>query len=66
MNSCILITFIVGAISAILGYVIGRRFNITNHDECNDRIRRLENSLEASKKAKSRLDLKLKQYKSSV
>ena len=54
MNWCILIPLLVGAICGLLGYLLGRLFGGgSNHDDCNDRIARLESDLEACRSAKS-------------
>lgn len=65
MSWCILIPLLVGAISALLGYLLGKLMSTNNHDDRDDRIRRLENSLEDCKKAKARLDNEVKALKSS-
>lgn len=65
MNLCILIPVLVGAICTLLGFFIGKRLGGSNHDECDDRIRRLENSLEDCKKSKAKLDAKIKSVKST-
>ncbi len=54
MNWCILIPLLVGAISALLGYLLGKLLGGgSNHDDCNDRIARLEADLKACRAAKS-------------
>ena len=64
MNWCILIPLLVGLISAILGYLLGRLFGGGNDDS--DRIARLESDLEACRKAKTQLDTDLASAKSSL
>ncbi|WP_299121739.1 hypothetical protein [uncultured Winogradskyella sp.] len=66
MNWCILIPLLVGLISALLGYLLGRFLGGSNHDDCNDKIRRLEKDLEACRKAKTQLDTDLASAKSSL
>lgn len=60
MNWCILIPLLVGAICALLGYLLGKLLGGSNHDECNDRIARLEADLEACRKARLQLESDLK------
>lgn len=63
MNWYIWIPILVGVICTLLGYLLGKQLGGSNHDDCNDRIRRLENSLEGCKKAKAKLDVKMKSAK---
>ena len=54
MDWCILIPLLVGAICALLGYLLGRLFGGgSNHDDCNDKIARLEAELDACRTSKS-------------
>jgi predicted flap endonuclease-1-like 5' DNA nuclease len=54
MDWCILIPLLVGAICALLGYLLGRLFGGgSNHDDCNDKIARLEAELDACRASKS-------------
>ncbi|WP_299271957.1 hypothetical protein [uncultured Psychroserpens sp.] len=56
MNWCILIPLLVGAICALLGYLLGRLLGGTNnHDNGNDRIAKLEADLEACEASKSNI-----------
>ena len=55
MNWCILIPLLVGAICALLGYLLGKLLGGGNHDDCNNRIAKLEADLEACKKSKTNL-----------
>ncbi|ULC59600.1 hypothetical protein MBM09_01165 [Flaviramulus sp. BrNp1-15] len=52
MNWCILIPLLVGAICALLGYLLGKLLGGGNHDDCNDRIAKLEAELTACKASK--------------
>ncbi|MFK7831835.1 MAG: hypothetical protein AB8B52_01040 [Winogradskyella sp.] len=67
MNWCILIPLLVGAICALLGYLLGKLLGGSNHDDCNDRVAKLEADLEACRKARLQLesDLKLAQTASA-
>ncbi len=54
MNWCILIPLLVGLISALLGYLLGRLFGGGNDDS--DRIARLEADLEACRSSRTKLE----------
>ena len=61
MNWCILIPLLVGAICGLLGYLLGRLFGGgSNHDDCNDRIARLESDLDACRSSRTSLESDLK------
>jgi predicted flap endonuclease-1-like 5' DNA nuclease len=65
MNWCILIPLLVGAICGLLGYLLGRLLGGgSNHDDCNDRIARLQADLEACKKGSLKLESDLSSAKS--
>lgn len=70
MNWCILIPLLVGAICALLGYLLGRYLGIGNHDDCDIRVARLEAELDECKTNKasalSSLENELKSTKSSL
>ncbi|WP_158846150.1 hypothetical protein [Algibacter sp. L1A34] len=66
MNWCILIPLLVGAICAILGYLLGKLLGGGNHDECNTRIAKLEADLNACKLSKVSLEGDLKTTKASL
>jgi len=56
MNTCILIHFAVGILSAIFGYLLGRLFGkktCNDCDDCHQKIARLEAELRACKDQKS-------------
>ena len=56
MNTCILIHFAVGILSAIFGYLLGRLFakkTCNDCDDCRKKIARLEAELRACRKQKS-------------
>ena len=53
MNWCILIPLLVGAICALLGYLLGKLLGGGNHDDCNDRIAKLEAELASCKASKA-------------
>lgn len=60
MNWCILIPLLVGAICALLGYLLGRLLGGgSNHDDCNDKIAKLEADLDNCKKARVSLEADL-------
>lgn len=63
MNLCILIPLLVGAICALLGYLLGRLLGGGNDDECNEKVARLEAELEACKSSKVSLE---SSYKSEL
>jgi len=65
MNWCILIPLLVGAICALLGYLLGKLLGGSNQDDCNDRIARLEADLEACKKGRLQLESDLKLAKTA-
>ncbi|KAA5827564.1 hypothetical protein FPF71_01605 [Algibacter amylolyticus] len=66
MNWCILIPLVVGAICAILGYLLGRLIGGGNHDECNNKLGRLQTQLDACKLSKVSLEGDLKSTKASL
>ena len=66
MNWCILIPLLVGAICAILGYLLGRLLGGGNHNECEDKIARLQTELDACKSSKISLEGDLKTTKASL
>lgn len=54
MNTCLLIPILTGLLSALLGYLLGKLLGGGgSHDDCNDRIARLEADLEACRASKS-------------
>ena len=64
MNWCILIPLLVGLICAILGYLLGRLFGGgNNHDDCNDKIAKLEADLDACRTEKLQLKTDLETSK---
>ena len=65
MNWCILIPLLVGAICALLGYLLGKLLGGGNHDDCNDRIAKLEAELAACKSSKTKLEVDLAACKAS-
>lgn len=65
MNWCILIPLLVGAICALLGYLLGKLLGGSNHDDCNDRIARLEADLDACRKGRTQLESDLSAAKSA-
>ncbi|MCH3881315.1 MULTISPECIES: hypothetical protein [Tenacibaculum] len=67
MNWCILIPLLVGLISAILGYLLGKLLSGgENNDDSNARIASLEADLNACKASKTRLESDLSSAKSSL
>lgn len=64
MNWCILIPLLVGLISALLGYLLGRLFGGDNNDS--DRITKLEADLEACRNSRISLESDLKSAKANV
>ncbi len=66
MISCIFISVSASLLCGLLGFFIGKRFTGNNHDTCNDRIKRLESSLEQSKQAKFKVDKELKTLKQLI
>ena len=66
MNWCILIPLLVGAICAILGYLLGRLSGGGKDNDCEDRIGRLQTELDACKLSKVSLEGDLKSTKASL
>ena len=68
MNWCILIPLLVGLISAILGYLLGRLFGNNNKESeaYIARISQLESDLEACKKSRNTLENDLQSAKDSI
>lgn len=66
MNWCILIPLLVGAICAILGYLLGRLLGGGNHNDCEDRIGALQAELDACKMSKVSLESDLRATKSAL
>lgn len=66
MNWCILIPLLVGAICALLGYLLGKLLGGGNHDDCNNKIGKLQTELDACKLSKVSLEGDLKSTKSSL
>lgn len=66
MNWCILIPLLVGAICALLGYLLGRLLSKGNHDACDDKIKKLEAELEACKKSRLSLEKDFELSKASL
>jgi predicted flap endonuclease-1-like 5' DNA nuclease len=66
MNWCILIPLLVGAICAILGYLLGRLLGGGNQNECEERVANLQAELDACKSSKISLEGDLKSTKSSL
>lgn len=64
MNWCILIPLLVGLISALLGYLLGRLFGGGNDDS--DRVARLEADLEACRSSRTSLEADLKSAKTNL
>lgn len=66
MNWCILIPLLVGAICALLGYLLGKLLGGGgNHDDCYVKLERLEAELEACKSSKVSLQSSLDASKAS-
>jgi len=65
MNWCILIPLLVGAICALLGYLLGRLFGGGSNDDSSDRITKLEADLEACRKGRLKLESDLSAAKSA-
>ncbi len=63
---CWLIPILVGIISAILGYLLGKLLGGGNHDDCNNRITKLEAELDACKATRTSLEGDLKTTKDSL
>ena len=67
MNWCILIPLLVGAICALLGYLLGKLLSGgENHEDFNSKIAKLEADLEACKSARMFLEGDLKSTKASL
>lgn len=66
MNWCILIPLLVGAICAILGYLLGRLLGNGNHDDCQDKLGTLQTELDACRLSKVSLESDLKTTKDSL
>ncbi|WP_298492986.1 hypothetical protein [uncultured Algibacter sp.] len=66
MNWCILIPLLVGAICAILGYLLGKLLGGSNHDDCHEKLGKLQTELDACKLSKVSLEGDLKSTKSSL
>jgi len=66
MNWCILIPLLVGAICAVLGYLLGKLLGGGNQDECNKKIAKLEADLESCKTSRMSLEGDLKTTKASL
>ena len=64
MNLCILIPLLVGAICALLGYLLGRLLGGGSNDDSSDRIVKLEADLDACRKGKLKLESDLSAAKS--
>nr|WP_321248149.1 hypothetical protein [uncultured Psychroserpens sp.] len=66
MDWCILIPLLVGAVCALLGYLLGKLIGgDRNHDDCDDKIAKLESDLAACRKARLGLESDLKSAKSA-
>lgn len=63
---CWLIPILVGIISAILGYLLGKLSGGGNHDDCNERLGKLQTELDACKLNKVSLEGDLKSTKASL
>lgn len=61
---CWLIPIIAGLVCAILGYLLGRLSSGSKHDDCNNRISKLQADLKACRDARAKLESDLKQAKS--
>ena len=66
MNWCILIPLLVGAICALLGYLLGKLLGGGNHDDCNNKIEKLQKELDACNLSKVSLEGDLKITKTSL
>jgi len=66
MNWCILIPVIVGIICAILGYLLGKLLSGGNHNDCENRIRKIQTELDACKLNKVSLEGDLRSTKASL
>jgi predicted flap endonuclease-1-like 5' DNA nuclease len=64
MNWCILIPLLVGAICALLGYLLGKLLG-GNNDDHTDRIAKLEADLDACRKGRLKLESDLSAAKSA-
>lgn len=63
---CWLIPILVGIISAILGYLLGKLTGGGNHDDCNDRLAKLQAELDACRNKSRTLEGDLKSTKASL
>ncbi|WP_407556380.1 hypothetical protein [Winogradskyella sp. 4-2091] len=59
MNWCILIPLLVGAICALLGYLLGKLLGGGNCDDCEERVAKLEADLATCRKARTALEADL-------
>ena len=66
MNWCILIPLLVGAICALLGYLLGKLLGGGNDDDYNNKIGKLQTELDACKLSKVSLEGDLKSSKASL
>lgn len=66
MNWCILIPLLVGAICAILGYLLGKLLGGGNHEDCNEKIGKLQTKLDACILSKGSLENDLESTKASL
>lgn len=66
MNWCILIPLLVGAICAILGYLLGKLLGGGKDDDYSERIGKLQTELDACRLSKVSLEGDLKTAKSSL
>ncbi|MUU79441.1 hypothetical protein [Winogradskyella endarachnes] len=66
MNWCILIPLLVGAICALLGYLLGKLLGGGNNDDCEERVAKLEADLAACKKARATLEADLSASKNAA
>lgn len=66
MNWCILIPLLVGAICALLGYLLGKLLGGGNNDDCEERVAKLEADLEACRKARLQLESDLSASKNAA
>ncbi|NRD24488.1 hypothetical protein HNV10_14610 [Winogradskyella litoriviva] len=66
MNWCILIPLLVGAICALLGYLLGKLLGGGNNDDCEERVAKLEADLAACRKARLQLESDLSASKNAA
>ncbi|WP_298237354.1 hypothetical protein [uncultured Algibacter sp.] len=66
MNWCILIPLLVGAICALLGYLLGKLLGGGDHDDYSNKIGKLQTELDACKLSKISLEGDLKSAKASL